>query len=134
MASAIGPIAHDFGPPIPADDISEQGCYVCHWSGHLLRVLANRAGNGQTPLVSVLGDEPLFVTRISSNPFLPYREARRLAETIVGGPARRPTPHGTAVPDGSRPRPNRSTGTTASARRSVRTRAARKKTQSRKRG
>ncbi len=68
-----------FGTTVPFASISEPGCYVCNWSGHLLRVPEDGVAPGRSPLINIVGCEPLFVTKISDNPFIPVTKARLLA-------------------------------------------------------
>jgi hypothetical protein len=67
------------GMTVPFESINEPGCYVCNWSGHLLRVPEDGVAVGRSPLINVIGPEPLFVTKISDNPFIPLTKARMLA-------------------------------------------------------
>ena len=74
---------HDSNTPVwtkvPFDAINEPGCYICDWSGHLLRVPQDGVAPGRSPLISLVGHDPLYVTKISSNPFIPVTKARMLA-------------------------------------------------------
>lgn len=67
------------GTQVPFESINEPGCYVCNWSGHLLRVPEDSIKPGRSPLISLKGTEPLFVTKISGYPFIPVSKARMLA-------------------------------------------------------
>ena len=72
--------SHGSGPMVvPFDQINEPGCYICNWSGHLLRVPPDGVQLGRSPLLSIIGCEPVFVTKISDNPFIPLTKARLLA-------------------------------------------------------
>jgi len=53
------------GTIIPFDSIQQPGCYVCNWSGHLLRVPEDGVAAGRSPLVNIIGTDPLFVTMLS---------------------------------------------------------------------
>ena len=64
---------------VPFDQLNEPGCYICNWSGHLLRVPQDGVQFGRSPLLSIIGREPVFVTKISDNPFIPLTKARLLA-------------------------------------------------------
>ena len=64
---------------VPFDQINEPGCYICNWSGHLLRVPEDGVAPGRSPLLNIVGCEPLFVTKISDNPFIPLTKARMVA-------------------------------------------------------
>ncbi len=68
-----------FGTTVPFSSICEPGCYVCNWSGHLVRVPEDSVAAGRSPLINILGPEPLFVTKISDNPYIPVTKARLLA-------------------------------------------------------
>ncbi len=67
------------GTKIPSENISDPGCYVCNWSGHLLRVPENGAAPCRSVLLSIVGSEPLFVTKISDDPYIPLTKAKLLA-------------------------------------------------------
>jgi len=67
------------GTRVKFDCIQEPGCYVCNWSGHLLRVPEDGVAPGRSPLVNIIGTEPLYVTKISDNPFIPLTKARMVA-------------------------------------------------------
>ena len=68
-----------FGQKIPFEQISEPGTYVCDWSGHLLRVPEDGVAPGRSPLINIVGTEPLFVTKISENPYVTLTKAKMLA-------------------------------------------------------
>ncbi len=70
------------GTTIPFEAIQEPGCYVCNWSGHLLRVPEDGVAAGRSPLISIVGGEPLFVTKLSDNPFLPLTKAKMIASNL----------------------------------------------------
>lgn len=67
------------GTTIPFENINEPGCYICNWSGHLLRVPEDGIAPGRSPVLSFCGSEPLYVTKISDNPFIPVTKAKMLA-------------------------------------------------------
>jgi len=64
---------------IPFDGINEPGAYVCNWSGHLLRVPEDGFTAGRSPVVNIVGREPLYVTKISENPYVTLTKAKLLA-------------------------------------------------------
>jgi hypothetical protein len=68
-----------FNNKIPFESISDPGCYICNWSGHLLRVPEDGVTPGRSPLVNIIGTEPLYVTKIADNPFIPVTKARMIA-------------------------------------------------------
>ncbi len=68
-----------FGTQVPFESINEPGCYVCNWSGHLLRVPEDAIKPGRSPVIAMKAIEPLFVTKICGYPFIPVSKARMLA-------------------------------------------------------
>ena len=68
-----------FGSQVPFESIHEPGCYVSNWSGHLLRIPEDALKPGRSPVMDIVGAEPLFVTKISSDPYIPVTKARMLA-------------------------------------------------------
>jgi hypothetical protein len=62
--------------------IQDPGCYICNWSGHLLRVPEDGVAPGRSPLVNMVGSDPLYVTKIADNPFITLTKARMLASNI----------------------------------------------------
>ena len=67
------------GTQVPFEGINEPGCYVCNWSGHLLRVPDDAIKPGRSPLMLIKGNETLFVTKVSVDPFCPVSKARTVA-------------------------------------------------------
>ena len=67
------------GTSIPFESIQEPGAYICTWSGHLLRIPEDGVTPGRSPMINMVGCEPLFVTKISENPFVTATKARLLA-------------------------------------------------------
>lgn len=64
------------------ESINAPGAYVCNWSGHLLRVPEDGVIAGRSPLVNIIGQEPLFCTKISDNPYITLTKARLLASNF----------------------------------------------------
>ncbi len=67
------------GAQVPYDSISEPGTYVSNWTGHLLRVPEEAILSGRSPTMEIHGSRPLFVTKISDDPYLPISKARLIA-------------------------------------------------------
>ncbi len=67
------------GTVFPFDQVNEPGCYICNWSGHLLRMPDDGIAPGRSPLLTIVGCDQLFVTKISDNPYIPLTKARLLA-------------------------------------------------------
>ena len=66
-------------PTFVFDELCEPGAYICNWSGHLLRVPEDGVTAGRSPMLSIVGPDPLTVTRISPDPFITVTKARLLA-------------------------------------------------------
>lgn len=67
----------------PWDQIPTPGTYVCNWSGHLLRIpneAYNNLNTGTT--INLIGTEPLYVTKLSDDPFLTINKARLTASNL----------------------------------------------------
>ena len=67
------------GQVMPFESICEPGAYICNWSGHLLRVPEDGVAPGRSPLLTIVGCEPLFVTKISENPYMTLTKAKVVA-------------------------------------------------------
>ena len=80
--STVSEHAAASGTRIQFDSIQEPGAYICNWSGHLLRIPDDAVAPGRSPLVNVIGLEPLYVTKITDNPFVTLTKARMLASNL----------------------------------------------------
>lgn len=67
---------------IPFESVRDPGAYLCHWSGHLLRVPREVAAAGRSARMSIVSSETLLVTRISDDPEVPAGRARALANEV----------------------------------------------------
>ena len=67
------------GTKLPFQSITDPGCYICNWSGHLLRVPQDGVAPGRSPLLNILGREELFVTKLHNDPYIPVTKARMIA-------------------------------------------------------
>lgn len=70
------------GTRVAFGDVNEPGCYVCEWSGHLLRVPGDGIKPGRSPVLSITGPEPLFVTKLSNDPYIAVTKARLIAADL----------------------------------------------------
>ena len=70
------------GEVLPFESIDGPGCYVCAWSGHLLRVPEDGIAPGRSPRINLVARRPLMVTRISEDPYIPVTRARLLAANL----------------------------------------------------
>ncbi|TWT40394.1 hypothetical protein RAS1_41030 [Phycisphaerae bacterium RAS1] len=64
---------------VPFDQINAPGAYICNWSGHLLRVPEDGITPGRSPMLNIVGCEPLTVTKISDNPYITVTKAKLVA-------------------------------------------------------
>ena len=64
---------------VPFEQVCEPGAYVCNWNGHLMRVPPDAISSSHCPTINIVGPEPLFVTKISDDPFVTLTKARMLA-------------------------------------------------------
>ena len=70
------------GTTILWDQINEPGAYICNWSGHLVRVPQDGVARGRSPLVHLVANVPLFVTKIANDPFITVTKARMIASNL----------------------------------------------------
>lgn len=70
------------GTTFPFDSITSPGAYICNWSGHLLRIPEDGVVPGRSPLVNLIGPEPLMVTKISDNPYITLTKAKLIASNF----------------------------------------------------
>ena len=61
------------------ENVTEPGAYICNWSGHLLRIPEDGVTAGRSPMLNIIGPEPLYVTKISDNPYITITKAKILA-------------------------------------------------------
>ena len=64
------------------DQVDEPGAYVCNWSGHLLRLPEDAVAAGRSPLLEIIAQDELQVTKISENPFVQLTKARMIASDL----------------------------------------------------
>ena len=64
------------------DQINEPGAYVSRGGGDLIRVPVSGASCGDAELMDKHSSEPVYVTRISGDPFLPISNARIAAANL----------------------------------------------------
>ena len=74
--------AHGVGNCVAFDQINEPGAYVCNWSGHLIRLPEDAVMPGRSPVLEIRAREPLYVTKISDDPFVPLTKARMVASDL----------------------------------------------------
>jgi len=61
------------------DQISEPGAYVLHGSGFLVRIPEDALKAGRSPLVDIVSNEPMTMTKLSGNPYITLTKARLIA-------------------------------------------------------
>lgn len=75
--------ARDEGRPCgPFSEIDHPGTYYSHWSGHLIRVTEEGVRPGHSPVIEILGKNPMIVTRLSDDPYLGISKARMIAADL----------------------------------------------------
>ena len=67
---------------IPWERVSEPGAYLSNWTGHLIRVPELGLKAGFSPVIEILGKEPMIVTKLSDDPYLPISKARMIAADL----------------------------------------------------
>ncbi len=84
LATDCPPVVHSttLGAAVPFNVVDTPGAYVCNWSGHLLRVPDDAISACRSPVVNLVGNEPLTVTKISDDPDVPLSQAKRLAADL----------------------------------------------------
>lgn len=83
MANATSSPKHPgVGSTYEFGQINDPGTYVCNWSGHLLRIPDDGVAPGRSPLINIVGCEPLFVTKVSDNPFITLTKAKMVASNL----------------------------------------------------
>lgn len=63
-------------------NLSEAGTYLCNGTGHLYRVPEDAVKIGRSPVIEILGKEPIVVTKLSDDPFLTINKARMIAANL----------------------------------------------------
>ena len=66
----------------PLGEITEPGAYVCSRTGDLFRVVGRGAFSNEAELIEKHGTEPIYVTRISNDPFIRISQARVAAANM----------------------------------------------------
>ena len=64
------------------EGLSDPGAYLSNWSGHLIRVPEDALKPGNSPVLEVIGREPMIVTKLSHDPFVTISKARMLAADL----------------------------------------------------
>jgi hypothetical protein len=72
----------NFAAKLPFGDLNEPGTYLSNWSGHLIRVPGDGVVMGRSPVIEIIGKDPMFVTKLSDNPYIAVSKARMLAADL----------------------------------------------------
>jgi len=70
------------GTQFPFAKLCDPGTYLSNWSGHLIRVPEDGVRQGRSPVIEILGVGPLYVTKLSDDPFIPVTKARMIAADL----------------------------------------------------
>ena len=82
MASKVKEYEEPRAERVLFSELNEPGTYVSNWSGHLIRVPVEGLKEGMSPVIEIRGTKPMFVTRLSDNPFIPLTKARMIAADL----------------------------------------------------
>ncbi len=80
--STARPQTREEAQVIPFDRIHEPGTYFANWSGNLIRVPEDGVKPGRSPVIEILGREPMTVTKLSDDPYLTITKARMIAADL----------------------------------------------------
>jgi hypothetical protein len=61
---------------VPLEQVSQVGAYVCRGTGDLIRVSNSGPAGVESELIRKHHEEPVFVTLVSGDPFIPISQAR----------------------------------------------------------
>ena len=64
------------------DEITAPGAYVCHGSGDLIRVSESEVTSDDAEALKSAATEPVYVTLVSKDPFVPISQARLAAANL----------------------------------------------------
>jgi hypothetical protein len=67
------------GTKLMFSNINEPGTYFSNSTGHMIRVPEDELLPGRSPAIEIRGKEPIFVTKLSDDPFIPLSKARLIA-------------------------------------------------------
>jgi hypothetical protein len=67
---------------LPFDEVNQPGTYLSNWTGHLIRLPEDGVKIGRSPVMEILGQEPMLVTKLSDDPFITKTKARMLAADL----------------------------------------------------
>lgn len=66
----------------PFNDITEPGAYYSHETGWLYRVPEDMLSLGHSPLINIVSGHDNFMTKITSDPWVPVNKARQLCSNM----------------------------------------------------
>ena len=61
---------------IPLDEVTDAGAYISRSSGDLVRIVAAGRALGAEELLEKHGTVPVYLTQVSTDPFVPITRAR----------------------------------------------------------
>ena len=67
---------------IPFNEMSDPGAYYCHSTGWLYRIPDEGLATGHSPVMNIQSSDELYVTRISSDPWVPLNKARQVCANL----------------------------------------------------
>ncbi|MFQ5720753.1 MAG: hypothetical protein ACE5IK_14540 [Acidobacteriota bacterium] len=72
----------NFMARLPFSDLGEPGTYLSEWSGHLVRIPDDGVKAGRSPVIEIVGKEPMYVIKLSDNPYITLTKARMVAADL----------------------------------------------------
>lgn len=73
---------HGVGSRCLFSDVNEPGSHISNRTGHLIRIPEEEVRPGHSPMIEIRGKEPVFVTKLSDDPFVPVSKARLIAADL----------------------------------------------------
>ena len=64
------------------EQVSQVGTYVCRGTGDLIRVTRSGPAGVESEVIRKHHDEPMYVTQVSADPFIPISQARIAAANL----------------------------------------------------
>lgn len=71
-----------YGEKVCFEDLNSPGTYYSLWTGHLIRVPEDGVKPGRSPVIEIIGKEPMMVTKLSDDPYLVLTKARMIAADL----------------------------------------------------
>ena len=60
----------------PLEEVTDAGAYICRSTGDLVRIIAGGQRMGAEELLEKYGTAPVYLTQVSTDPFVPITRVR----------------------------------------------------------